>query len=82
MLLHHAGEIFTGKAPYAQYADNDFLEVPAKVVKEGLRPRFPSDTPLHFNTLAQECWSAQPGRRPTAPALVTRLQSLLDASCS
>ncbi|KAG2440258.1 hypothetical protein HXX76_004370 [Chlamydomonas incerta] len=75
-------EIFTGKAPYAQYADTDFVEVPAKVVKEGLRPRFPSDTPLHFKILAQECWSAQPGRRPAAPALVTRLQALLDASCS
>ncbi|KAG2455026.1 hypothetical protein HYH02_000851 [Chlamydomonas schloesseri] len=75
-------EIFTGKAPYAQYADNDFVEVPAKVVKEGLRPRFPADTPLHFKLVAQECWSAQPSRRPTAPALVTRLQSLLDASCS
>jgi hypothetical protein len=43
-----AWELFTGKVPYPELADNDFSEVPIRVVKEGLRPRFPADTPLAF----------------------------------
>ncbi|KAG2455025.1 hypothetical protein HYH02_000850 [Chlamydomonas schloesseri] len=74
-------ELATGRAPYPEYADSHFVDVPYKVVKEGLRPRFPADTPLHFKLVAQECWSAQPSRRPTAAALVNRLQRLLDLSC-
>ncbi|GLI59324.1 hypothetical protein VaNZ11_001181 [Volvox africanus] len=74
-------ELSTGRAPYPEYAEKQFLEVPFKVVKEGLRPRFPSDTPLHYKLLAQECWTAQPVRRPTAASLVSRLQRLLDLSC-
>ena len=66
---------------WAQHPHAALQDVPYKVVKEGLRPRFPSDTPLHFKLVAQECWSAQPGRRPTAAALVNRLQRLLDLSC-
>ncbi|KAG2486406.1 hypothetical protein HYH03_014982 [Edaphochlamys debaryana] len=73
-------EIYTGRAPYPQHADTDFAEVPARVTKEGLRPRFPADTPLHFKHLAQQCWAAGPSQRPTAAALVVRLQALLDAS--
>ncbi|KAG2440259.1 hypothetical protein HXX76_004371 [Chlamydomonas incerta] len=74
-------ELATGRAPYPEYADTHFADVPYKVVKEGLRPRFPSETPLHFKLVAQECWSAQPSRRPSAAALVNRLQRLLDLSC-
>ncbi|KAG2486846.1 hypothetical protein HYH03_014529 [Edaphochlamys debaryana] len=74
-------ETYTGRAPYPEYADTNFAEVPDKVSKEGLRPRFPTETPLHFKTLATECWAAKPGLRPTAASLVVRLQSLLDASC-
>ncbi|KAG2486367.1 hypothetical protein HYH03_014948 [Edaphochlamys debaryana] len=74
-------EIFTGRAPYADCtASDNFAEVPAKVAKEGLRPRFPPDTPLLFKQLARDCWSAAPSQRPTAAALVTRLQALMDAS--
>ncbi|KAG2489894.1 hypothetical protein HYH03_011696 [Edaphochlamys debaryana] len=74
-------ETYTGRAPYAAYAETGFAEVPYKVTKEGLRPRFPPDTPPLFRQLAQESWSAAPSQRPSAASLVVRLQALLDASC-
>ncbi|KAG2483199.1 hypothetical protein HYH03_017934 [Edaphochlamys debaryana] len=74
-------EVYTGRAPYPEYANSGFAEVPHKVVREGLRPRFPADTPLHFKILAQECWQALPGKRPAASGLVSRLQELMDLAC-
>ncbi|KAG2494641.1 hypothetical protein HYH03_007159 [Edaphochlamys debaryana] len=74
-------ETYTGWAPYPDFAHSNFREVPDKVSKEGLRPRFPAETPRRFQHLAAECWSASPSQRPTAASLVVRLQALLDASC-
>ncbi|KXZ51443.1 hypothetical protein GPECTOR_12g406 [Gonium pectorale] len=74
-------EIFTGRAPYSEFASNNFADVPKKVARENLRPRFPAETPPLFMQLATACWSGDPARRPTSPALVARLQSLLDESC-
>ncbi|GIL71422.1 hypothetical protein Vretifemale_1980 [Volvox reticuliferus] len=74
-------EVYTGRAPYSTYADNNFAAVPQKVIQEGLRPKFPPQTPSHFKNLAMACWSSDASRRPSASELVTRLQALLDASC-
>ncbi|KAG2428699.1 hypothetical protein HXX76_011404 [Chlamydomonas incerta] len=73
-------EVFTGKAPYAEYAANGFRDVPYKVVREGMRPAFPSSTPVAFRTLAQACWSHDPARRPSAAMLVSSLQRLMDSA--
>ncbi|KAG2449668.1 hypothetical protein HYH02_005197 [Chlamydomonas schloesseri] len=73
-------EVFTGKAPYAEYAANGFRDVPYKVVREGMRPVFPSATPVAFRTLASACWSHDPGRRPSAAMLVASLQRLMDSA--
>ncbi|GLC56675.1 hypothetical protein PLESTB_001133500 [Pleodorina starrii] len=73
-------EVYTGKAPYAEHAANNFREVPYRVVRNGLRPTFPSSTPLAFKSLAQSCWSADVSRRPTAAVLVASLQRLMDAA--
>ncbi|KAG2494286.1 hypothetical protein HYH03_007639 [Edaphochlamys debaryana] len=75
-------ELYTGQAPYAEYAAASFQDVPYKVVKEGLRPRFASDAPQQFKLLAQACWATPPLQRPTAACIVNRLQELLDACCS
>ncbi|KAG2483202.1 hypothetical protein HYH03_017936 [Edaphochlamys debaryana] len=74
-------EAYTGRAPYPEFADAGFADVPQKVAQEGMRPRFPSSTPSQYRSLAQECWSAAPSQRPSAASLVVRLQALLDASC-
>ncbi|KAG2484644.1 hypothetical protein HYH03_016597 [Edaphochlamys debaryana] len=74
-------ELLTGRAPYQAYAANSFLDVPYKVVLEGLRPALPADAPLDYRALAQDCWASQPAQRPTAAALVARVQRLLDLSC-
>ncbi|KAG2494285.1 hypothetical protein HYH03_007638 [Edaphochlamys debaryana] len=74
-------ELYTGRAPYQEYAGNGFQEVPYKVVRDGMRPRFPTDAPVHFKMLAQECWATSPEKRPSAAAVVTRLQQLLDLCC-
>ncbi|GLC65750.1 hypothetical protein PLESTF_000336000 [Pleodorina starrii] len=69
-------EIFTRKPPYAEFAP-DFEDLPTRVV-EGLRPRFPSHCPAPFRALAQACWCADPDQRPSAAAVVTCLQTLLE----
>ncbi|KAG2494282.1 hypothetical protein HYH03_007635 [Edaphochlamys debaryana] len=75
-------ELYTGRAPYAEFSSDGFVDVPYKVVKEGMRPRFPGDTPQHFKVLAQSCWAARAEQRPTAAFIVNRLQMLLEACAS
>ncbi|KAG2494287.1 hypothetical protein HYH03_007640 [Edaphochlamys debaryana] len=72
-------EVFTCRAPYQEYAENGFQDVPFKVVKEGLRPRFGPGAAHSFTLLAQDCWATPPLQRPTAAAVVTRLEELLAA---
>lgn len=71
-------ELYTGKAPYAAEAGSGFRDVPVKVVKMGMRPVFPPETPAQFRALAQGCWASEPDTRPTAAALVAQLQALMN----
>ncbi|KAG2431409.1 hypothetical protein HXX76_009424 [Chlamydomonas incerta] len=70
-------EVYTGSTVYDGVPPD---KLPYHVVKRGLRPAFPPDTPSAFRSLAQACWASDPRSRPTAAALVTVLQRLL-SSC-
>ncbi|KAG2482119.1 hypothetical protein HYH03_018926 [Edaphochlamys debaryana] len=69
-------EVFTGGAVYDGVPPD---KLPYHVVKRGLRPAFPAETPSAYRSLAQACWASDPRSRPTAAALVTVLQRLLVA---
>ncbi|EFJ51772.1 hypothetical protein VOLCADRAFT_87281 [Volvox carteri f. nagariensis] len=66
-------EVYTGRAPYSAYAENGFAAVPHKVLHEGMRPKFPPDTPSHFKSLAVSCWSSDASQRPSASELASGL---------
>ncbi|GIL51841.1 hypothetical protein Vafri_7765 [Volvox africanus] len=71
-------EVYTGGTVYEGVPPD---KLPYHVVKRGLRPAFPPDSPSAFRSLAQACWASDPRSRPTAAALVTVLQRLL-SSCA
>ncbi|GLI69692.1 hypothetical protein VaNZ11_014381 [Volvox africanus] len=71
-------EVYTGGTVYEGVPPD---KLPYHVVKRGLRPAFPPDSPSAFRSLAQACWASDPRSRPTTTALVTVLQRLL-SSCA
>ncbi|GLC37086.1 hypothetical protein PLESTB_001393200 [Pleodorina starrii] len=72
-------EVYTGGIVYDGVPPD---KLPYHVVKRGLRPAFPPDSPSAFRSLAQACWASDPRSRPTAAALVTVLQRLLSSCAS
>ena len=46
------------------------------VAHDGMRPRLPSWVPSNYRALAERCWHALPGARPTADELVRQLERL------
>ncbi|GIL68261.1 hypothetical protein Vafri_21518 [Volvox africanus] len=72
-------EVFTSKPPYMEHAATNFKDLPRKVVREGLRPRWPHHVPPAYRNLACACWASHPAERPTAAALVSSLQRLMEA---
>ncbi|PNH12294.1 putative LIM domain-containing serine/threonine-protein kinase [Tetrabaena socialis] len=52
-------------------------DIPARVVREGLRPRFPPTVPPEYRSLAESCWAPSPGARPSAAEVVGALKGLM-----
>jgi hypothetical protein len=48
-----------------------------RVVKQGMRPRFPSTTPAPFGRLAEACWDQSPAARPSFDQITEALENLL-----
>ncbi|GIL44683.1 hypothetical protein Vafri_2211, partial [Volvox africanus] len=52
-------------------------DIPPRVVREGMRPRFISNVPSEYRRLAESCWTTEPANRPSAGALVQALKELM-----
>ncbi|GLI59316.1 hypothetical protein VaNZ11_001170 [Volvox africanus] len=72
-------EVFTSKPPYVEHAATNFKDLPRKVVREGLRPRWPHHVPPAYRNLACTCWASIPSERPNAAAVVSSLQRLMES---
>eukprot|EP01105_Mastigella_eilhardi_P027774 TRINITY_DN876_c0_g1_i1.p1 TRINITY_DN876_c0_g1~~TRINITY_DN876_c0_g1_i1.p1 ORF type:complete len:1335 (-),score=198.02 TRINITY_DN876_c0_g1_i1:3763-7671(-) len=83
-------ELTTRHIPYDEYATNpkyctnfgDRWEwrpqnIKAAITKENLRPSIPDYVPEYFRSLILSCWAAVPKERPTAVAVVKRLEDIL-----
>jgi hypothetical protein len=59
---------------YATLADRD---IAYKVVHKHLRPEFPAHIDCNYSALAQQCWAADPGQRPTIKQVVGALGGMV-----
>eukprot|EP00195_Chlamydomonas_chlamydogama_P000925 CAMPEP_0202924460 /NCGR_PEP_ID=MMETSP1392-20130828/78991_1 /ASSEMBLY_ACC=CAM_ASM_000868 /TAXON_ID=225041 /ORGANISM="Chlamydomonas chlamydogama, Strain SAG 11-48b" /LENGTH=228 /DNA_ID=CAMNT_0049618201 /DNA_START=9 /DNA_END=695 /DNA_ORIENTATION=+ len=50
-------------------------DIQRRVVSEELRPEFDTFVDLEYRRLAEQCWSADPGARPTSAQLVEIIQA-------
>ncbi|RIA84523.1 kinase-like domain-containing protein, partial [Glomus cerebriforme] len=54
-------EISSGQPPFANYGHDYYL---AMNIVNGMRPKIISGTPLKYKELMQQCWNADPAKRP------------------
>ncbi|KAG2484999.1 hypothetical protein HYH03_016203 [Edaphochlamys debaryana] len=68
-------EIASGRGyrPYKELAPEQI----GAAVKAGLRPVFTAEVPAPYKQLAQQCWSADPAKRPTAVQVVAQIKQQL-----
>lgn len=54
----------------------DAKAIKKRVVDEGFRPSFPTNTPLRYSALTQICWNSSPEVRPEASTVVNLLSTM------
>ncbi|KAG0599871.1 hypothetical protein M758_12G184200 [Ceratodon purpureus] len=70
-------EVVTGKVPYEdQRREEGFEEVRRKVIAGTLRPELPGKLDPSLRRLIEDCWDADPARRPTFSTICERLQKI------
>jgi len=67
-------EIATGNRPFAD-KDENFLK---KLCREHLIPEIPSECPIEFAQIINECLSIDENRRPDSKTLLSRLETLYE----
>jgi serine/threonine protein kinase len=70
-------EIATGQDPFDAMGNLEALEFPRKVAHEGFRLPVPEHVPRPIAELIEQCWDAEPGKRPTFTLVRRRLQKFL-----
>lgn len=69
-------ELVSGSIPYEEMTP---LQAAYAVVNKNLRPVVPSSCPTPLQQLMEQCWSAQPEKRPEFTQIVRTLESLKTA---
>jgi len=69
-------QMVTGETPYDGITKATYIE---RVCVGGLRPSIPRDVPKDLATLMQQCWDADPKRRPSCKAILASLDALTQA---
>uniref|UniRef100_U9T0J6 Serine-threonine/tyrosine-protein kinase catalytic domain-containing protein n=1 Tax=Rhizophagus irregularis (strain DAOM 181602 / DAOM 197198 / MUCL 43194) TaxID=747089 RepID=U9T0J6_RHIID len=67
-------EISSGQPPFINYEYNYDL---AMEIVNGMRPKLIPGTPLEYKKLMEQCWDADPIKRPNADTLEVEIQKLL-----
>jgi len=68
-------ELLSRKVPFSHIHDQGQI---LSVIKDGHRPEIPNNSPKSFASLISRCWQQQPEQRPSAPEVVTTLNSISD----
>src|SRR5205814_1110065 len=67
-------EISSGQPPFSNYKhDFDF----AMNIINGIRPKVVSGTPKEYQSLMEQCWDADPLKRPNTKILLKQIRSIL-----
>src|SRR3954454_18075885 len=66
-------EISSGQPPFSNY-ENDFDF--AMSIINGMRPKVVPGTPLEYKSLMEQCWDANPLKRPDAHTLEIKIAEL------
>ncbi|GIL80638.1 hypothetical protein Vretifemale_9974, partial [Volvox reticuliferus] len=68
-------EITSGRGyrPYKELAPEQI----GGAVRRGLRPTFTNEVPMPYRSLAQQCWAAEPQKRPSAVQVVAQIKAQL-----
>ena len=66
-------EISSGKQPFANYEIN--YELAMKIVN-GMRPKIVPGTPLEYKELMEQCWDADPLKRPDINSLAGKINEM------
>lgn len=67
-------ELYTGRRVYEGLSAQ---QVAQRVVQEGLRPRFPQNTPACYKVLASACWAQASSARPHFEDVLESLNNIL-----
>src|SRR5581483_10784029 len=63
-------EISSGRPPFINY-ENDY-ELAMRIIN-GMRPKIVPGTPLEYNELMEQCWNADPTKRPGTKILYYKI---------
>ena len=66
-------ELSSGQPPFVEF-DHDY-ELAMKIIN-GMRPKMISGTPLEYKELMEQCWDADPTKRPDINTLCKKIRSL------
>ncbi len=67
-------EISSGQSPFAGF-DHDYDL--AKKIINGMRPKIVSGTPLEYEKLMEQCWDANPSKRPDCDTLWDKIDEII-----
>ncbi|RGB30573.1 kinase-like domain-containing protein [Rhizophagus diaphanus] len=66
-------EISFGQPPFMDYEDEHIL---AYNIIDGIRPKIISEIPLEYKSLMEQCWDANPLKRPDANTLLEKMSEI------
>jgi len=69
-------QMVTGETPFEGMSKAAYME---QVCVDGLRPSIPRDVPKDLATLMQQCWDADPKRRPSCTAILASIDVIIEA---
>src|SRR5581483_7469602 len=61
-------EILSGQPPFANFNEYSDYELAMNIIS-GMRPKIGSEVPLKYKELMEQCWDADPTKRPNAEVL-------------
>src|SRR5438270_630180 len=66
-------EISSGYSSFIDYENDYYL---ATNIINGIRPKIVPGTPLEYKNLMQECWNANPLKRPDIQSLCEKMEKI------